>query len=86
MDLPMKNHTMNLKNSSRVVEDVLCALTPREAKILRLRFGIGVPSDQTLAEVGDQFDITGDRVRQIEAKALRKLRDPSRSGLLEAFV
>ena len=70
----------------RVVEDVLCALTPREAKILRLRFGIGVPSDQTLKEVGDQFDITGGRVREIEAKALRKLRHPARSDQLKAFV
>ena len=70
----------------RVVEDVLSALTPREAKILRLRFGIGVPSDQTLKEVGDQFDITRGRVREIEAKALRKLRHPSRSEQLKAFV
>jgi len=69
-----------------LVEDMLGMLTPREAKILRLRFGIGVPSDQTLAEVGDQFQITGNRVRQIEAKALRKLRHPSRSDQLKAFV
>jgi len=74
------------KELKALVEDMLGMLTPREAKILRLRFGIGVPSDQTLAEVGDQFQITGNRVRQIEAKALRKLRHPSRSDQLKAFV
>jgi len=69
-----------------VVEKMLGMLTPREAKILRSRFGIGVPSDQTLEEVGRQFSVNGQRIREIEAKALRKLRHPSRSGLLEAFV
>jgi len=69
-----------------LVEEMLGMLTPREAKILRLRFGIGVPSDHTLKEVGDQFDITGKRVREIEAKALRKLRHPTRSGQLAVFV
>src|SRR5256885_4470113 len=62
-----------------VTKDVLDSLTPREAKVLRMRFGIEMNTDHTLEEVGKQFDVTRERIRQIEAKALRKLRHPSRS-------
>ncbi|MCB9546693.1 MAG: RNA polymerase sigma factor RpoD [Myxococcales bacterium] len=65
---------------------VLATLTPREEKVLRMRFGIGERSDHTLEEVGQDFDVTRERIRQIEAKALRKLRHPSRSKRLRAFV
>jgi RNA polymerase primary sigma factor len=65
---------------------VLATLTPREEKVLRMRFGIGEKSDHTLEEVGQDFDVTRERIRQIEAKALRKLRHPSRSKRLKAFV
>ena len=66
--------------------DVLATLTPREAKVLRMRFGINMNTDHTLEEVGKQFDVTRERIRQIEAKALRKLRHPSRSEKLQSFV
>ena len=66
--------------------DVLSSLTPREAKVLRMRFGINMNTDHTLEEVGKQFDVTRERIRQIEAKALRKLRHPSRSEKLQSFV
>ena len=66
-------------NLSETVRDVLAGLTPREAKVLRMRFGIDMNTDHTLEEVGKQFDVTRERIRQIEAKALRKLRHPSRS-------
>lgn len=66
--------------------DVLASLTPREAKVLRMRFGINMNTDHTLEEVGKQFDVTRERIRQIEAKALRKLRHPSRSEKLQSFV
>jgi RNA polymerase primary sigma factor len=70
-----------------VVEELLdTGLTPREAKVLRMRFGIGMNTDHTLEEVGKQFDVTRERIRQIEAKALRKLRHPSRSERLRSFV
>ncbi len=65
---------------------VLAALTPREAKVLRMRFGIEMNTDHTLEEVGKQFDVTRERIRQIEAKALRKLRHPSRSDQLRSFL
>ena len=61
-------------------------LTPREAKVLRMRFGIEMNTDHTLEEVGRQFDVTRERIRQIEAKALRKLRHPPRSDLLRIFL
>ncbi len=67
-------------------EAVLESLTPREAKVLRMRFGIGMSTDHTLEEVGKQFDVTRERIRQIEAKALRKLRHPSRSEILRSFL
>ena len=69
-----------------VVKDVLDSLTPREAKVLRMRFGIEMSTDHTLEEVGKQFDVTRERIRQIEAKALRKLRHPSRSDRLKSFL
>ena len=64
---------------------VLASLTPREERILRMRFGIGMNKDHTLEEVGQQFTVTRERIRQIEAKALRKLRHPSRSLKLKLF-
>ena len=69
-----------------VVKDILDSLTPREAKVLRMRFGIEMSTDHTLAEVGKQFDVTRERIRQIEAKALRKLKHPSRSDKLRSFI
>ena len=69
-----------------VVKDILDSLTPREAKVLRMRFGIEMDNDHTLEEVGKQFDVTRERIRQIEAKALRKLKHPSRSDKLRSFV
>ncbi len=74
---------MNLQEQTR---KVLSTLTPREEKVLRMRFGIGEKSDHTLEEVGQNFDVTRERIRQIEAKALRKLRHPSRSKRLRGFV
>ncbi|MEN1941366.1 RNA polymerase sigma factor RpoD [Luteimonas sp. MJ246] len=73
-------------NLSETVHDVLAGLTPREAKVLRMRFGIDMNTDHTLEEVGKQFDVTRERIRQIEAKALRKLRHPSRSEQLRSFL
>ncbi len=69
-----------------VTADILDSLTPREAKVLRMRFGIEMNTDHTLEEVGKQFDVTRERIRQIEAKALRKLRHPSRSEKLKSFL
>jgi len=68
-----------------VIKELLDSLTPREAKIIRMRFGMDTSTEQTLEEVGNQFDVTRERIRQIEAKALRKLRHPSRSERLEDF-
>ena len=65
---------------------VLASLTPREERILRMRFGIGMNKDHTLEEVGQQFSVTRERIRQIEAKALRKLKHPSRSRILRSFL
>ena len=69
-----------------VVKDVLDSLTPREAKVLRMRFGIEMSTDHTLEEVGKQFDVTRERIRQIESKAVRKLKHPSRSDKLRSFI
>lgn len=74
---------LNLAEQTR---KVLATLTPREEKVLRMRFGIGEESDHTLEEVGQDFNVTRERIRQIEAKALRKLRHPSRSGKLKTFI
>ena len=65
---------------------VLATLTPREERVLRMRFGIGMNTDHTLEEVGQQFSVTRERIRQIEAKALRKLKHPSRSRMLRSFL
>jgi RNA polymerase primary sigma factor len=78
----------NIVNNSltETTRKVLATLTPREERVLRLRFGIGQPHDHTLEEVGQDFEVTRERIRQIEAKALRKLRHPSRSKRLRAFI
>jgi len=73
-------------NLFETVREILAGLTPREAKVLRMRFGIDMNTDHTLEEVGKQFDVTRERIRQIEAKALRKLRHPSRSEQLRGFL
>ena len=65
---------------------ILSSLTAREERVLRMRFGIGMNSDHTLEEVGQQFSVTRERIRQIEAKALRKLKHPSRSKKLKSFL
>jgi len=84
MALPTENAvTHSLEDTA---QKVLATLTPREERVLRMRFGIGEHSDHTLEEVGQDFDVTRERIRQIEAKALRKLRHPSRSKRLEAFI
>ena len=74
------------RNLAQTTRKVLSTLTPREEKVLRMRFGIGARSDHTLEEVGQDFDVTRERIRQIEAKALRKLRHPSRSNKLKSFI
>ena len=71
---------------SEATRKVLATLTPREERVLRLRFGIGQNQDHTLEEVGQDFEVTRERIRQIEAKALRKLRHPSRSKRLRPFM
>jgi RNA polymerase primary sigma factor len=81
---PLENATTT--GLSETVKTVLSGLTPREAKVLRMRFGIDMNTDHTLEEVGKQFDVTRERIRQIEAKALRKLRHPSRSEQLRSFL
>ncbi len=84
LELPMDSATAtNLRGATH---EVLAGLTPREAKVLRMRFGIDMNTDHTLEEVGKQFDVTRERIRQIEAKALRKLRHPSRSETLRSFL
>ncbi|MBK9494096.1 MAG: RNA polymerase sigma factor RpoD [Alphaproteobacteria bacterium ADurb.BinA280] len=84
IESPMENATVT--GLMETVRDVLAGLTPREAKVLRMRFGIDMNTDHTLEEVGKQFDVTRERIRQIEAKALRKLRHPSRSEQLRSFL
>ncbi len=84
LELPLESATSESLKS--VTNDILSSLTPREAKVLRMRFGIDMSSDHTLEEVGKQFDVTRERIRQIEAKALRKLRHPSRSEILRSFL
>ena len=81
---PMENATDESLHFA--TDDVLSSLTAREAKVLRMRFGIGMNTDHTLEEVGKQFDVTRERIRQIEAKALRKLRHPARSNHLRSFL
>ena len=74
------------KGLREATQEILSSLTPREAKVLRMRFGIDMNTDHTLEEVGKQFDVTRERIRQIEAKALRKLRHPSRAEKLQSFI
>ena len=74
------------QNLAEQTREVLATLSEREARVLRLRFGIGEVANHTLEEVGKDFDVTRERIRQIEAKALRKLRHPSRSNLLKSFI
>ncbi|MBD3611488.1 MAG: RNA polymerase sigma factor RpoD [Hydrogenovibrio crunogenus] len=76
----------DLEGMGETVREMLSTLTPREAKVLRMRFGLGMNTDHTLEEVGKQFDVTRERIRQIEAKALRKLRHPSRAERLKSFL
>jgi RNA polymerase primary sigma factor len=73
-------------NLRDVTTRMLSSLTPREERVLRMRFGIGMNTDHTLEEVGQQFSVTRERIRQIEAKALRKLKHPSRSKMLRSFL
>ena len=73
-------------NLREATTGVLSTLTPREERVLRMRFGIGMNTDHTLEEVGQQFSVTRERIRQIEAKALRKLKHPSRSKQLKSFL
>lgn len=84
LELPLDSATA--ESLRLATNDVLEGLTPREAKVLRMRFGIDMNTDHTLEEVGKQFDVTRERIRQIEAKALRKLRHPSRSETLRSFL
>ena len=73
-------------NLRETTSRILASLTPREERIVRMRFGLGMNSDHTLEEVGQQFSVTRERIRQIEAKALRKLKHPSRSRVLRSFL
>ncbi|VFP78670.1 RNA polymerase sigma factor RpoD [Candidatus Erwinia haradaeae] len=84
LELPLESATSESLRSA--THEVLSGLTAREAKVLRMRFGIDMNTDHTLEEVGKQFDVTRERIRQIEAKALRKLRHPSRSEVLRSFL
>jgi RNA polymerase primary sigma factor len=80
------NDSATFEGLRESTQNILAGLTPREAKVLRMRFGIEMNTDHTLEEVGKQFDVTRERIRQIEAKALRKLRHPSRSEQLRSFL
>ena len=73
----------NLRDS---VTKILASLTPREERVLRMRFGLGMSTDHTLEEVGQQFNVTRERIRQIEAKALKKLRHPSRARVIKSYA
>ena len=84
IDSPVDSATFT--GLSEATRNVLSGLTAREAKVLSMRFGIDMNTDHTLEEVGKQFDVTRERIRQIEAKALRKLRHPSRSENLRSFI
>ena len=86
LNTQMPSDSAGFEGLRRATHDALVGLTPREAKVLRMRFGINMNTDHTLEEVGKQFDVTRERIRQIEAKALRKLRHPSRSEQLKTFL
>jgi RNA polymerase primary sigma factor len=83
---PSPSEAVTALNLKEMTDAVMLTLTPREEKVLRMRFGIGTSSDHTLEEVGQHFEVTRERIRQIEAKALRKLRHPSRSKRLKSFI
>ncbi|MES1993593.1 MAG: RNA polymerase sigma factor RpoD [Pseudomonadota bacterium] len=85
-NIPSPSEMANREGLREATHAMLSTLTPREAKVLRMRFGIEMNTDHTLEEVGKQFDVTRERIRQIEAKALRKLRHPSRSEMLRSFL
>lgn len=91
-DLVEDEHSLSPLNSAVAADlrvattDLLAVLTPREERILRLRFGIGMKSSQTLEEVGKQFSVTRERIRQLEARALRKLAQPRNSRRLRSFL
>ena len=89
-NLDRKSHarieTLAARKGRETATRVLASLTPREERVLRMRFGIGMNTDHTLEEVGQQFSVTRERIRQIEAKALRKLKHPSRSRKLRSFL
>ena len=84
MSSPIESATN--ENLREVTRKILDSLTERESKVLRMRFGIDMNTDHTLEEVGKQFDVTRERIRQIEAKALRKLRHPTRAETLKSFL
>jgi len=86
VSIPSPVDSATFEGLRRATQEMLHGLTPREAKVLRMRFGIDMNTDHTLEEVGKQFDVTRERIRQIEAKALRKLRHPSRSEQLRSFL
>jgi RNA polymerase primary sigma factor len=85
-DAPQPIEAAIQSNLRETTTRVLASLTPREERIVRMRFGIGMNTDHTLEEVGQQFSVTRERIRQIEAKALRKLKHPSRSRILRTFL
>lgn len=85
-DAPAPSDVASLTMLKEQLNEVLATLTPREAKVLRLRFGLEDGRSRTLEEVGKEFNVTRERIRQIEAKALRKLRHPSRSKKLKDFL
>jgi RNA polymerase primary sigma factor len=86
VNIPSPVDSATRSGLTNTVREILSGLTPREAKVLRMRFGIDMNTDHTLEEVGKQFDVTRERIRQIEAKALRKLRHPTRSEQLRSFL
>ena len=85
-NIPNPAEVADRESMAETVHAMLDSLSPREAKVLRMRFGIDMNTDHTLEEVGKQFDVTRERIRQIEAKALRKLRHPSRADRLKSFL
>ena len=86
MMIIIRLYTLFHSNLRETATRILATLTPREERVLRMRFGIGMNTDHTLEEVGQQFSVTRERIRQIEAKALRKLKHPSRSRKLRSFL
>jgi RNA polymerase primary sigma factor len=84
--MPNPFDAIEAESRNEVVDAVLAQLSPREARILRMRFGIGLTQDHTLEEIGQQFNLTRERIRQIEVKALRRLRHPNRSEQLRTFI